>query len=439
MPASGEELGTVIDRDGFPLTVQLGQVATLLSGGTPSKANSSFWNGDIPWLTPKDMGQWEGRTDAHVTKAAIGKGTRLAPENASFVAVRGMSLHNEIRVVRSARPISFNQDIKAVVAGPSIDPAFLYYALTAAKPVLLGLVSAAGHGTGVLDTDRLRSLEIPALPVAEQRTIAETIGAIDDKIELNRRMNETLEGMAQAIFRDWFVDFGPVRRKIALQGSAGRKAAGEADPVAIMGGLTPDPARATELAALFPAALGDDGLPVGWTLAPLSDLFVLQRGFDLPKTTRTDGAFPVIAASGPSGTHNAFKVKAPGVCTGRSGVLGGVYYVETDFWPLNTSLWIKDYPGSSPLHAFHLLRGIDLAGFNAGSAVPTLNRNHVHGLPTVKPPIAVVHAFDALVGPFYAKMAAGDGENVTLAETRDYLLPRLMSGAVRVVPKVEAA
>jgi type I restriction enzyme S subunit len=144
----------VIDRDGFPLTVQLGQVATLLSGGTPSKANDAFWNGDIPWLTPKDMGQWDCTTEAHVTSGAIGKGARLAPESASFVAVRGMSLHNQIRVVRSDRPITFNQDIKAVVAGPSIDPDFLYYALTAAKPVLLGLVSSAGHGTGVLDTGR---------------------------------------------------------------------------------------------------------------------------------------------------------------------------------------------------------------------------------------------------------------------------------------------
>ncbi|WP_233997790.1 hypothetical protein, partial [Erythrobacter sp. HI0077] len=75
--------------------------------------------------------------------------------NASFVAVRGMSLHNEIRVVSSSRPITFNQDIKAVVAGPDLNAAFLYYALTAAKPILLNSVSAAGHGTGVLATDRL--------------------------------------------------------------------------------------------------------------------------------------------------------------------------------------------------------------------------------------------------------------------------------------------
>lgn len=306
-----------------------------------------------------------------------------------------------------------------------LDMRWVYYA------VIYHRLGEIDDGSPIPSTTRaavyVRELDVP--DIQEQGEIAAILAALDDKIELNRQTNETLEGMAQAIFRDWFVDFGPTRRK----------AAGEGDPVAIMGGLTPDPTRAAELAAIFPDSFGDDDLPFGWTLAPLSDLLVLQRGFDLPKTTRTDGAFPVIAASGPSGTHNEFKVKGPGVCTGRSGVLGGVYYVETDFWPLNTSLWIKDYPGSSPLHAFHLLRGIDLAGFNAGSAVPTLNRNHVHGLPTVKPPMAVVQAFDAFVGPLYAKMAAGDGENIALAETRDYLLPRLMSGAVRVASKVEAA
>jgi type I restriction enzyme S subunit len=306
-----------------------------------------------------------------------------------------------------------------------LDMRWLYYA------VIYHRLGEIDDGSPIPSTTRAavyaRELDVP--DIQEQGEIAAILAALDDKIELNRQTNETLEAMAQAIFRDWFVDFGPTRRK----------AAGEGNPVAVMGGLAPDPARAAELAALFPAAFGEEDLPMGWAFAPLSDLLVLQRGFDLPKTKRTDGDFPVIAASGPSGTHNEFKVKGPGVCTGRSGVLGGVYYVETDFWPLNTSLWIKDYPGSSPLHACHLLRGIDLASFNAGSAVPTLNRNHVHGLPTVKPPMVVVRAFDALVRPFYAKMAAGDGENVVLSETRDYLLPRLMSGAVRVAPKVEAA
>lgn len=324
--------------------------------------------------------------------------------------------------------ICINQSVALLRPSEVIRTRFLKYLLEEPRNFSRMLGDADGSTIKHIYITRLAKMEVSVPDLDTQDGILDALTPLDDKIELNRRMNETLEGMAQAIFRDWFVDFGPVRRK----------AAGAVDPVAIMGGLTTDPARAAQLATLFPAAFGENDLPMGWTFAPLSDLLVLQRGFDLPKTTRTDGDFPVIAASGPSGTHNEFKVKGPGVCTGRSGVLGGVYYVDGDFWPLNTSLWVKDYPGSTPLHAFHLLRGIDLAGFNAGSAVPTLNRNHIHGLPTVKPPMAVIEAFDANVGSFYAKMAAGRAENETLAETRDYLLPRLMSGEVRVAPKVEA-
>ena len=192
------------------------------------------------------------------------------------------------------------------------------------------------------------------------------------------------------------------------------------------------PYLAPDLWSLFPDRLDDEGKPEGWERSPLKELLVLQRGFDLPKDTRTDGAFPVIAASGPSGTHNEMRVSGPGICTGRSGVLGGVYYITQDFWPLNTSLWIKDYPNSTPLHALHVLQEIDVSAFNAGSAVPTLNRNHIHEILVIKPTMPVVTAFDQFAGEFYRRREANIQESRSLAETRDLLLPKLMSGEIRV-------
>ncbi len=303
------------------------------------------------------------------------------------------------------------------------DPHFCYYLL---KQIDFSAFNS-GSGVPTLNRNHVHPLPVNYPNAPEQKAIANVLSSLDDKIELNRRMNATLERQAQAIFRDWFVDFGPLRRKMAMtqQGLA-------SDPVAILGGLIPNPAEATSLAALFPDTLGNDGLPLGWEMAPLEETLVLQRGFDLPKTTRTDGDYAVIAASGPSGTHNESKVRGPGVCTGRSGVLGNVYFVADDFWPLNTSLWIKSFPNSTPLYAYHILREIDLGAFNAGSAVPTLNRNHIHGLPVAKPSMPIIREFDKIGMHCYGRMKANETENRTLAETRDYLLPRLMSGKVRV-------
>lgn len=233
-------------------------------------------------------------------------------------------------------------------------------------------------------------------------------------------MNATLEAMARALFRDWFVDFGPTRAKAEGRASY----------------LSPD------LWSLFPDRLDVEGRPEGWETGTMSDLFTLQRGFDLPSKERREGQFPILAASGPSGFHENFMVKGPGVTTGRSGVLGRVFFVQGDFWPLNTSLWVKDYKRATPLYAYHFLNLIDLAGFNAGSAVPTLNRNHIHGLPAVLPPRNLVAEFDCVADSLMKRHHQNELENETLAQTRDLLLPRLMSGELRVAEAeraVEAA
>ena len=225
----------------------LDDVADMLSGGTPRKSNQSYWNGLIPWLTPKDMGKWSGVTEAKVSSEAIGNGTRLAPVDAIFIAVRGMSLHNEIRVLRPAQAMTFNQDIKAIVARQDIDSRYLYYVILSKKPELLDAVEAAGHGTGRLPTDRLKSLLVPRFGSLTETAIAEIFTALDRRVDLNRRMNETLEAMARAIFKDWFVDFGPTRAK--AEGRA--------------------PYLAPELWNLFPDALDDEDKPAGWAFSEI--------------------------------------------------------------------------------------------------------------------------------------------------------------------------
>jgi type I restriction enzyme S subunit len=116
----------------------------------------------------------------------------------------------------------------------------------------------------------------------------------------------------------------------------------------------------------------------GWQTRKLGSVATLQRGFDLPAQERVSGEVPLVSSSGVSDTHCKSAVRGPGVVTGRSGSIGNVFFVEEDFWPLNTVLYVKDFHGNDPRFIFYLLKNFDLNRFASGSGVPTLNRNFVH-------------------------------------------------------------
>ncbi|MBW3080718.1 restriction endonuclease subunit S [Bifidobacterium sp. 79T10] len=104
----------------------------------------------------------------------------------------------------------------------------------------------------------------------------------------------------------------------------------------------------------------------------------LQRGFDLPAEKIVPGKYPVVMSNGIGAYHNAYKVEGPGVVTGRSGTIGNLHYVESAYWPHNTALWVTHFYGNNPRFIFYLYEKLDLSRFQAGSGVPTLNRNDVH-------------------------------------------------------------
>ncbi len=128
-----------------------------------------------------------------------------------------------------------------------------------------------------------------------------------------------------------------------------------------------------------------EGVKGEWQEKTLGEILILQRGFDLPETNRQLGRYLVIASNGPVGKHSKAMVKGPGVVIGRSGNLGGGQYIEEDFWPLNTTLWVKDFKNNDIRFCYYLLKSLDLSSFNSGSGVPTLNRNHIHPLPVSIP------------------------------------------------------
>jgi len=139
----------------------------------------------------------------------------------------------------------------------------------------------------------------------------------------------------------------------------------------------------------------------------LDDVLELQRGHDLPATIRGNGNVPVIGSFGITGFHDVAKYGGPGVAIGRSGAsIGVATYCASEYWPLNTCLFVKDFRNNDPRWVFYLLDSIDFSGFNSGSAVPSLNRNYLKGIPVLLPELAEQRAIAGLLGALDDKIEA---------------------------------
>jgi len=260
----------------------------------------------------------------------------------------------------------------------------------------------------------IESLRIPAPQrVSDQWRIAETLGALDDKIELNRRMSETLEAMARAIFQDWFVDFGPTRAK--MEGH--------------------EPYLAPEIWALFPDALVDSEigrLPSGWSQERLDEVLELSYGKALRARDRVPGSVPVYGSGGITGYHNVALVEGPSVIVGRKGTVGSLYWEGEPFHPIDTVFYVNPKDGVPLTYCYYLLQNLGLRDMNTDAAVPGLNRNNAYRLTFPWGPSELLKQFDSIVSGLRDKIQLHKDESRTLAKLRDLLLPKLMSGEIRV-------
>lgn len=398
----------------------LTDVARLESGHTPSRRHPEWWGGSIPWIGIRDAtgnhGNTIRRTEQCTNELGIrNSSARVLPANTVCLS-RTASVGY---VVVMGVPMATSQDFVNWVCGAMLDHRYLKYVLLGERKAFLRFASGTTHQTIYFPEVKAFHIALPELPV--QRAIADTLASLDDRIDLLRQTNATLESIAQALFKSWFIDFDPVRAKAEGREPEGMDAA---------------------TAALFPAEFDESAqglIPSGWETGAVEELFVLQRGFDLPAVQRTEGSYTVLAASGPHGTHAEAMVKGPGVVTGRSGVIGKVFFAHDDYWPLNTALWVKEFKRATPAYAFQFLQTMDLMRLNAGSAVPSLNRNHVHAQPAIIPPTALVSAFTDIAMPLLQRIRANDEHGTQLATLRDTLLPRLISGKLRLPEAREVA
>ena len=270
---------------------------------------------------------------------------------------------------------------------------FLYYYF--ASPSLRQRFNDVAVGAAVpgINLGILRREKVPLPKLAEQKKIAAILTAYDDLIENNRQRIALLEKMAEEIYREWFV-------RLRFPGH-------EYTPV-------------------------HKGVPEGWEPTSLFDLCRLKRGYDLPKQNVVEGKYPILAATGIAGFHNEYKAEAPVVTTGRSGSLGAVVWSSEPAWPLNTSLYLADSKGNSKHFLFFTLKSANLAQFNSGAGVPTLNRNHLSCVKVLRPSEDIQARFDQVVAPIREQTDTLQRSINLLGETRDLLLNRLISGKLRV-------
>ncbi|MCY4413150.1 MAG: restriction endonuclease subunit S [Caldilineaceae bacterium] len=297
---------------------------------------------------------------------------------------------------------------------------FVYYAL---KTLNLESMNTDSAVPGLNRTAaHARVLKIPM--ESEQRAIAHILGTLDDKIELNRRMNQTLEEMARALFKSWFVDFDPVRAKMDGRWRRGQSLAG----------------MPADLYDLFPDGMVDSELgeiPEGWEVQELGDLIELAYGKALKADNRRDGTIPVYGSNGQVGWHDEKLVSGPGIVVGRKGNPGTVTWVDSDFFPIDTTFYVL--PKSSDqklLFLFFALAEQDLPSIAADSAVPGLNRNLAYMNKQLLPNEVIVAYFEEIVAVFFARCNRIQVESRTLGIQRDTLLPGLIGGELQVTEKM---
>lgn len=286
----------------------------------------------------------------------------------------------------------------------------------------------------------LKTIEVPVPSIEEQQVVVRNIKALDVKIRANRRINQTLEAMAQAIFKSWFVDFDPVKAKITAieQGedplrAAMRAISGKTDAeLDQMPREHHDQLAAT--AALFPDAMEESELgeiPKGWEVKRIGDLIELAYGKALKSTDRQDGPVPVYGSGGVTGYHNEALVPHGAIIVGRKGTVGSLYWEDEPFFPIDTTFYVK--PKATPMiYCFYAMQMLGLDKMNTDAAVPGLNRENVYRLELVKPSVSVLNAFDGLAGQIRKAMRANETASQSLAELRDTLLPKFLSGELSV-------
>lgn len=389
------------------------------SGGTPLRSNPSFYEGGtIPWFKTQELSDWYLEdSDEHITDLAISAtSAKLFPPNTILMAMYGDGrTMTNLGILR--RPAASNQACCALICDPSrCSHHYLFYALRYHRKDFLRL--ASGGAQRNLSGTLIRNFKIKAPSIEEQEAIGRVLAALDNKIALNRRTNQMLEAMARAIFKAWFVDFEAVGR------------------------WSPSPSA-------FTNGVMDRFLPRGWSQQPLDSIADFLNGLALQKYPANNGEefLPVIKIAelrrGETTNSDRAGLDVPSdyvvddgsvlfswsgslevvVWTGGRGALNQhIFKVTSDKYPKWYYLyWLKEH-----------LSGFRMIAADKATTMGHIQRHHLSEALVNVPPCDILQQADRLMDPLLEKQIKNNLESRTLATIRDALLPKLLSGEIRV-------
>lgn len=267
-------------------------------------------------------------------------------------------------------------------------PKYLFYNLK----VLDFASMDVGSAIPSLTTELLKKIEIELPSLQEQKSIASILSTIDDKIENNLAINKTLEEMAMALYKHWFVDFGPFQDGEFVDSELGR-------------------------------------IPKGWEIGKLEDLLEIKYGKDHKKLE--EGNIPVYGSGGIMRYVNESLYDKESILIPRKGTLSNLFYVSQPFWSVDTMFYSKIKDICFGKYIFYFLKSADLASMDVGSAVPSLTTELLKRIQIIIPPKSIVNEFNEIMNSKFNIIESNIKENQTLTQLRDSLLPKLISGDLR--------
>lgn len=417
----------------FMAYYKLSEILTLINGGTPKTTNPSYWGGNIPWLSVVDFNndnRFVYSTEKTITEEGVqNSSTKILPQGALILSARG----TVGALAQLAKPMAFNQSCYGITAKEQTTNDFLYYLL---KNVVKDL-QAKGHGSvfNTITRDTFDTITVNLPPLGEQKRIAQILGALDDKIELLQKQNKTLEDMAKALFKSWFVDFDVVHAK--------QKGLPKAD-------IMREYHLTDELYDLFPSSFEPSALgpiPSGWQVKTLSKIATFLNGLALQKyPARAEEDFlPVIKIAelrnGISSSTDKANTDLPAEYIVHNGDIlfswSGSLMVK--IWSggkgaLNQHLFkvfSNDYPKwFYYLWVNHYLPMFQEIAADKATTMGHIQRKHLDQALVVAP--ADLKPFTQYFNTLIDKQILNNKQIQTLTELRDTLLPPLISGKIRV-------